>query len=327
MLQNTLTLFASNARIIKKEFTWHNTLTKRMAALLYAQEGKPIDCESIRYCHNLIKQSTGLFSTFRGNMTICVATLLSLSPKPRQLFEETLKVYSLLKGARFRASDFLVVAAFEIAKQSIPKNFENVVNRARAFYDGMKANNFFHTGPDDYIFAAMLGLAEDLDVAAGTERIKQHYDALKGEFWYKNSVQALSHILVLGGSSDSADRVLSLRSALRQQKIKLDKSYTLSSLGVLSLLPVEIDAIVRDIGDARDYLRTQKGFSVLSVSIQELLLYAVAIVANEYAQSMKDGVLTATISTSITNIIIAQHVAMVAAISASTASAASSSSS
>ena len=42
--ENKLELFANNAQIIKKEFTWQNALTKRLAALLYAQEGKTIDC-------------------------------------------------------------------------------------------------------------------------------------------------------------------------------------------------------------------------------------------------------------------------------------------
>ena len=37
--ENKLELFANNAQIIKNEFTLQNALTKRLAALLYAQEG------------------------------------------------------------------------------------------------------------------------------------------------------------------------------------------------------------------------------------------------------------------------------------------------
>jgi hypothetical protein len=33
--QNKLELFVDNAQIIKKEFTWQDHLTKRLAALLY----------------------------------------------------------------------------------------------------------------------------------------------------------------------------------------------------------------------------------------------------------------------------------------------------
>lgn len=323
--QNKLELFVRNAQIIKKEFRWQNTLTKRLAAFIYAQEGKTIDYDAIRRCHDLIKKNTGVFSTFRGNMALCVAALLSLSPYPQKVFSETLKVYDLLKGVNLRSSEFLVLAAYQIAAQSDAYYYKNVVTRTRAFYDGMKANHFFYTGQDDYIFAAMLGLA-DLDVDTGTERIEQLFKRLKGEFWNKNSVQALAQVLVLGESDDSIiNRVLALRDALQAEKVKLDKSYTLPVLGLLALLPVEIDTVVRNIVAARDTLRAQKGFGRMAVTTQELLLFAASIVAGDYAESIKDGILAATLSTSITNIIIAQQAAMIAAISASTAASASSS--
>ena len=132
-MQDKMALFADNSQIIKKEFTFHNTLTRRLAALLYAQAGKTIDCDAIRRCHTLIKQSTGVFSAFRGDMALCVAALLSLSPNPGELFGETLKVYDLLKGVKLRASDFLAVAAYQIASQADPSEYETVAARTRAF--------------------------------------------------------------------------------------------------------------------------------------------------------------------------------------------------
>jgi hypothetical protein len=51
--QAKLTLFAENAQIMKQSFSWQNELTRRLAALLYAQENKPVDCEAIRQCHTL----------------------------------------------------------------------------------------------------------------------------------------------------------------------------------------------------------------------------------------------------------------------------------
>ena len=259
-------------------------------------------------------------------MALSLAAMLSLSANPQEVLRETMKVYDLLKGVKLRASDFLVIAAYLIATQSDASDYRNVVTRTRSFYDGMKARHFFYTGQDDYIFAAMLGLT-DLDTVAGTERIEQIHSLLKGEFRDKNSVQALAQVMVLGESDDSiSDRVLVLRDTLRVQKIKLDKAYTLPVLGILALLPVEIETIARDIGKAQDTLRAKKGFGSLSVTTQELLLFAASIVASDYTESVKDGVLTATLSTSISNIIIAQQAAMIAAISASTAAAASSSS-
>ena len=260
-------------------------------------------------------------------MSLCVAALLSLSPDPQELLDSALEVYDMLRAVKLRASDYLAIAAYQIASQTEPANYQNVVNRARVFYNGLKAHHFFHAGKDDYIFAAMLGLS-DLDAITGIERIERFYNLLNGEFWNKSSTLALSQVLVIGGSGDSdVCRVLALRNALRVQKIKMDKSYTLPTLGLLALLPIELDIVVRDLAEAQQVLRTQKGFSPLSVTTQELLIFAAALVTGEYAENMKDGVLTATLSTSIANIIIAQQTAMIVAISASTAAAASSSSS
>lgn len=311
--KNKMTLFAANSQAVRKEFTWHNAQTKRLAALLYAQDNKPVDCEKIRQCYDLIKQNTGVFSTFRGNMCLYVAALLSLSTNPHGLFDEVMKVYDLLKDVKFSASDYLVTAACQIAAQTSPPNHVNVVTRARAFYDGMKENHFFGTSQDDYIFVAMLGLSE-LDVKPGAERIEQLYNRFKPEFWNKNSVQALAQVLVLGGAGEEAeDRVLELRAVFKKQKIRLDKTYTLPSLGLLALLPVNTDTVVKDIGEVQTYLRTQKGFGTLSVDNQELLLYASSIVASEYTQSVKDSLLAAVLSTGITNIIITRQTAMTAA--------------
>lgn len=312
-----LALFAENAQAIRKEFTWQNALTKRLAALLYAQANRRIDCDAIRQCHDLMKQNTGVFSTFRGHLALGVATLLSLSPDPQNLFSQTLAVYELLRAAKLRNSDYLVMAAYQIAAQTETARYQFAVDRTRAFYDGMKAHRRFQTGQDDYIYAAMLGLST-LDPVIATDRIERLFDQLRGQSRDKNSIQALAQVLVLGGSDDTAVvRVATLRDALRAEQIKLDKTFTLPSLGILALLPTEPAVIARDIHQAQAFLRAQKGFGPLSVTTQELLLYAAGIVADSYARTVDSGVLTATISTSVTNIIIAQQAATIAATSAS----------
>jgi hypothetical protein len=314
-------------QIIKKEFTWQDGLTKKVAALLYAQAGKPIDCEKIRRCHDIIKQNTGAFSAFRGDMALTLAALLSLTPNPQELFSETLKVYDLLRDVKFSSSEFLVFAAYQIAAQSAASGYPNVVTRTRGFYDGMKALHFFHTGEDDYILAAMLGLT-DLDVQAGTERIEQLYTLLKPEFRNKNSIHSLAQVLVFSDSNSSVvRRVLLLRDALRAQKIKLDRADTLPILGILALLPLETGIVVSDIKAAQDTLRAIKGFGAMSVSTQEIQLFAASIIASDYVGSVKDGILTATLYASITNILIAQQVSMLMMISASSAAAAAASTS
>jgi hypothetical protein len=324
--QSRLELFARNTQVIKKDFIWQNTLIKRLAALLYAAESKEMDCEAIHESHDLIKKHTGLFSAFRGNSVISIATMLSLSSDRNVQLSNTLEVYELLKKEHFRASDFLVVAAYQIAAHAKASDFEHIVRRAKAFYDGMKQEHWFLTGQDDYIFAAMLGLS-DVELSAGLDRMEQLYDDLKPEFFSGIGLQSLAQVLVLSGKSAEAEtRVLALRDTFRARGIRLDRTYTLSSLGVLSLLPADIEKIVREVDEAYEYLRTQKGFGAFTVSKQELLLLSAGLVAFDYVDHAKSGIVNTAISTSIVDIIIAQQAAIAAAAASSAAAAGASSS-
>ncbi|MEO2205523.1 DUF4003 family protein [Paenibacillus pabuli] len=320
-------LFVSNVQLIKKSFKWQNPMMHRLAALLYAAENKTADGEAIRQSHDLMKQNTNLFSVFRGNSAISIAAMLSLTTDQESKMADTLHVYDLMKQIKFRTSDFLAAAAYQIAAQATPDQFQYTVERAKAFYDQMKAKHRFLTGQDDYIFAAMLALS-DLDVESGVARLEQLYRELKPEFSPGNSVQALTQVLVLGDDNpESSARVLALQEAFRKRSIRLDKTYTLSSLGVLSLLPVNQDTLVDQVQETVDWLREQKGFGAWSITKQELLLFSSALVAVQHVENLRSGVLTTTLSTSITNIIIAQQAAMASAAAASAAAAASSSSS
>lgn len=319
-----LELFADNAQRIKKAFAWQNAMVNRLAALLYTVENKAADNEAIRASYELIKEHTGLFSPFRGTSVISIAALLSLSAEQETQLANTLAVYDLMKDTKFRASDYLVIAAYQIAANSTSDQYLRTVERAKMFYDSMKTKHRFLTGQDDYIFAAMLGLS-DIDVDKGIDRMEQLYTALKPEFLSGNSVQALTQVLVLGEeASEAAAHVLALRDAFRARGIRLDKEYTLSSLGVLSLLPCNSEDIVTDVSETYEFLRTQKGFGSWSIGKQELLLLSAALVAFKYVEDVRNGIINTMLSTSITNIVIAQQAAMAGAAAASAAAVSSS---
>ena len=296
-------------------------MMKHMAALLYTAEDKVIDAEAIRQSYGLIKDYTGLFSMFRGNSALNIATMLSLTGDREKRLSDTLQVYDALKEAWFHATDYLVVAAYQIAAGTSADGFQTAVPRMRAFYDGMKEQHPFLTSSDDYIFSAMLGLS-DVDITVGVERMEQLYRALKTEFFSGNGVQALAEVLVLGDkTTEVIDRVLAFRQLLREIGIQDGEPVHAAVLGILALLPGTVDEIVRDVGETFEYLREQKGFSAWSFSKQELELYAVALTAYEHLDSVKSGILTSALSTSITNIIIAQQAAMTAAAASSAAAA------
>ncbi len=320
-------LFSTNTQSMQGKFIWQETLLKRLAALLYAAENKSINIDAIRESHELIKENTTLFSNFRGISAMSISTLLSLRDDRLKLLTDTLSVYNMMKAYRFKASDYLVVAAYLIAANTSEGRYAQTIERAKAFYDGMKADHYFLTGPNDYIFAAMLGLST-VEISSGLTRMEQLYKTLKPEFNSGNGVQALTQVIVLGGENkDIEAHVLALGDEFRRMGMRLDKEYTLSSLGVLSLLPADITSLVNDVIEAYEFLRTQKGFGRWSMTKQELLLFSSSLIALDYADDADSDILTTTLSTSLTGIIIAQQTAIAVAAASSAAAASSSSSS
>lgn len=318
-------LFVANTLILKKPFKWQQPIMRRLASLLYVVENKSIDPQAIQQSNDLMKQHTKRFSAFRGPSSFNIAAMLSLTTDQLTRLQNTLQVHDLMKEIKFRNSDYLVMAAYQIAAQVPPDQFQHTVERAKSFYDRMKEEHPFLTGHDDYILTAILALS-DLEVDSAVARMEQLYHELKSEFSAKNSVQTLTQILVIGdGGPKVSERLLALSETFRSRKLRMDKTYTLPSLALFALLPAEIDLLVDQVVETYDWLRTQEGFGAWSINKQELLLFSSALTALQHVESLQNEILTSSMSTTITNIIVAQQAAMTAAVAGAAAATAASS--
>jgi len=52
-------------------------MIKRLAALIYTMDGKPIDCGRIVNSYAVMKSGTSVISAFRGNASMCVAAIVA----------------------------------------------------------------------------------------------------------------------------------------------------------------------------------------------------------------------------------------------------------
>ncbi|MDF2804524.1 MAG: hypothetical protein K0S61_4429 [Anaerocolumna sp.] len=325
-LRGYLNLFIDNTIEAKNQFFWQETITKKLMALLYAGENKRLDGESIKDCHRLLKMNTGVFSMFRGNSAYNIATILSLKPDKERLIRNTLDIYDRMKAVKLRSSDYLAIAALIIATQTNEESYTNVIHRTKEFYEGMKSNHILITGGDDYIFCAMLGLS-DIDTKTGSEKLEHLYQRLKPIFGGGDGLQGLTQILLLGGyTEESLYKVIELNNAFRSENLRLDKRETISSLGILALLPVHKNDIVTSVKEVFEFLRVQKGFGALSATKQEVIIYASAVASFPYMEAAKNSLVTGVLSTTVTNIILAQQAAMAAIVASSSVAAIASSS-
>jgi len=325
-LREKLELFIRNAETIRKGINMTSGEDRRMAALLYAVNGRSMDREKVENSYAVLKKGTGVLSPFRYTTSLSAAAILSLGTDPKGTLDNAVAVYGMLRDAKFRSSEFLAMASLQIATGAEPKDHRTMVTRMRSFYDSMKAKNWIHTGTDDYILAAMFALS-GADEKSAVDRIGDLYQRLKPQFASKGNVLALAQVMVIGGQTGplAADRIITLRNVLKAKKIRLDRSYSIPTLGLLSQLQVNAEIIAQEIRDAEIFLREQEGMGPLRVSKAEIELYAAAMTAAVYSKEDESGLIAASVSTTITNILVAQMMLIIIIVAASAASVAAAS--
>ncbi len=322
-LCETIQRFIQNAESLKDGFPFQGSMMRRAAALLYAGEGRKIDCARIRDAMRLIKANTGIFSMFRGSLQLGLAAMLSLNEEPEKLLKETLIVYRLLKSSRFYASMYLVFAAYQIAKTVPREAQQEAVGKTRAAYDAVRRAHPFLSGEHSVIYSALIGssAANAEEAAVKTERLFIELNELSP----KGEVLNLAMLLSLSGGMDTSSRALQIYDALNTAELSFRRHYLLPMLGVLALSPLSPNAIAANVAETASSLRAQKGFGPFLVQKQELLLLSSSLVI--YAQPSSHEPLNTALLGGLTGMLVAQQVAMAASAGAAAAAASSSSSS
>lgn len=320
-------LMVSNFHELKKGFEFDSRLIKHFVAMVHAEEGKKMDVERLQEVKSYIKKETTLGSYFRGTNTLILASLLSFEENYKGFFSNILYVFDRMREKGFKRSMYLPLAAYTIVKRSEKDNWSYTIDRMDGFYHKMKENHFWLTSVDDYVFTAVLAVSE-LEIEKTAIKIEECYKLLNDRGFYRgNDLQTLSHVLAIGeeNSKTKCDRALRLYEKLKAAGCKLQYS-GLATLGVLTLISVDEDKVVREIKEVYDYIYEKAGYGFWSLDKNMRTILASCIVSDHYVDEIKKGVLQVALGNSINAIIIAQQqAAAAAACAASAASAASSS--
>ncbi|MDW7656907.1 MAG: DUF4003 family protein, partial [Bacillota bacterium] len=198
---------------LKQYSFWKNDMAKRLAALLFAAEGQQVDIAAIRAAEAVVKQKTGLFSSFRGATDMAIYALLALTADPESYLDRILSAHLQLRQAGYRSSDYLAVASCLIARDTSQENLAEQCAMAGNWLKAMKQQHRFLVGQDDYVYAVMLASA-GLDPQNDLDRIEQNYRDLRYDLRPRGSVYQLCQVLALSSKPDLyADRVRKLRDA------------------------------------------------------------------------------------------------------------------
>lgn len=308
-LVNKCDLLSQNNKVINKLQSFGMTMMNLSGALLFTQNDIEVNKEEFKLCEKLLKDRTGIFSDFRGNVKIPVICKMVLADNSEEYLDKLERLYKLLKHIKWGGNEHKIMAAVAIADNCDEADFDKYVDRTEEIYKRMKEGHSFLTSDEDLPLAAILATS-DLDVNKLINDMEDCYSILKTKFHDSNAVQSLSHVLSLGDKSpvEKCNKVFDIFDELKAEGHKFGTGYELSVLGCIAISDISVDEIVKLIGETDDYLKKQKGFGNFSLGSKERRMFAAQLVSLDYNNNY--GALNSVVVGSALTMTIASQVAL-----------------
>ena len=86
--------FINNRDAVKATFKWENDQIIAASATSFLNRGVLADAAKLEDCKKLLKENTGVFSNFRGNVEVPMVVQLAMAENPADKMKKTLKILS-----------------------------------------------------------------------------------------------------------------------------------------------------------------------------------------------------------------------------------------
>ena len=280
-LQRLCERFITNRDLIRKVLKTESAYIYPVCANIFCSGGRDANEEQLLACKQVLKEKTGPFSNFRGNLRAPVVSMLAAGGSPEARMDRALANYDMLKN-EFTASQYLALAAFLLTDLGNAGSSPDIARRGKDLYRRMKREHPFLTASEDSVFAVFMAFSEKSDDEL-IQDMESCYGLLRRLFPASNCLQSVSHVLCLGPGSPEmkVSRLSELYGAIRAAGGKYGKYYELSTLAALSLLEEEIPAMAADVMEADAYLAEQKGYGAFGLDRKARLMHAAMLVSDD----------------------------------------------
>ena len=313
---------------VSMQYKWEQSLTNHFTALTYTLNKKDFDKEKVQKVRNHMKETTGIFSYYRGTSKIILSALLACQyENPEQKFDKMLDYDKKMKEAGFKNSMYLPIANYALLTTCEEEWIDTRINKAIEIYKEMRNNHPWLTSGDDYPLAILLADSE-MSVNNIIENMEECYKLLnENGFGKNNGLQFLSHILGFR-KEENTTKVLRCKEIFDRLKGNKMKVYSggYAVIGFLSILGEDAYEAVEQVIEVVKILQSTKKYKWLTKETH--LFTAAALVSDIYIDNMKNQkeLIQTSIGISIEALIAAQTAASIAAASGAAAAGASASS-
>ena len=267
-LQERCNLQIENEQIVRKAGVLQFEELSKMGALFFTAKGRTADREKIKQCRDILKQKTGIFSNFRGNLEFAIRVRMSLEANPEAYIDSIISIYNKLKEGMILPGEILTMTAMTIYEQSNGQNVDQIISETREAYARIKQAHKFLTDEKDMSFVALMVMSGK-DVDKTIDEVEEIYLLLKEKNrLHPDAVQAAALILSMSNkpTEQKVEDFAELYEALRADKHGTSKGKAMSIYAAFADLDVPRDVVLQELSEVDDWLKRHKGYGLLSTS-------------------------------------------------------------
>ena len=284
-------LLVENRKLLSKAFLWNFDVMTAACAALVSADGRPADVGSMKECSRIIKREKSIFSDFRSHLNLAILTKMALSGNPEQYFSDLVQVNKMFPRNKLIGSDYRLLAAVIICDRKGLAGAQGCIDRCYEIYDAMRKQHPLLTSAEDLPLAALLAAENVTGVELLIDEMERCYPLIKKRFHHNEAAQSCSHVMALvpGDAQTKCSRLFEVWDKLKAAGHKYGKDMEIGVLSALCALDVPADEIVRDICDADDYLKKQKGFGGWSIGKRTRRMFAALMTIHAHAERNEAG--------------------------------------
>ena len=326
--QELVDRFIETRDAVRAAFRMENEYIYPVCAQIFLAADKPVEIEQLERCKALVKSSTSVFSSFRGNVKLPLLCMLAAGDDPEERWDRTRRYYALLKEV-FYGSEYLALGAMLLADVAKEEDVPALAARGKGLYQRMKKEHPFLTGQEDSVFALILSQSARSDDEL-IEDMERCYELLKERFPGGNGLQAASHVLALSSEIpvDKTFRMIGIFNAIEEAGGKYGKDWQLPILAALSLGQRFQEDLARELLEIDALLSKRKGYKgVFGLDKRARSMHAAMLLSLQHEAEPKQPVelVGAAAQQATLAIIAAQQALMCAVVASSAASSAATS--
>lgn len=278
-----------NYKFVKNKLRFDGEYINHFASLMFTEK-EVMDIDKIKEIRKYIKSNTNKMSSFRGDILYMISILISKEENYIEFSNRVIRISEALEESDFKENDFLVLAAYTIAKHIESNEINNIMRDMKIIYNSLKDKYEGFIDEEDYLVCALLAIKNNKESGEAKnihEYIGSMFNYLSDlDYYSKNDLQGISSSILLNDRASAPYEVKELINAFNKNGMKIGDE-VLSLIGIIER-EENLEDYLNKINEVVDYLCDEDGEYAFYMDKNFRTLIAIVIV--EFYELYKNSI-------------------------------------